>query len=595
MSDLAAAKKRAEIEAKYKWKLEDIFATDSEWEKEYEELSNEIPLMADLQGEITSSGEKLAEGLKKIDDTGHKLERLFVYARMRRDEDNANPTYQALTDRASSISVRYSSAVSYLGPLLLSMDENVLREYVKNCPGLKEYAFMIEDLLRSKQHVLGAKEEKLLSMAGDFSGGARDIFTMLNNADIRFSDIEHKGEKYPLSHATYIALMQKEDRALREKTYETYYQSYKNQINTIAAAYSTSVKKDVFYARARNYGSSLEKALFGDNVPREIYDGLIDTIHKYLPTFYKYVRMRKEILGVDKLHMYDIFAPLVSEVDNNYTYARAMEMNLEGLAPLGAEYMDILKSAFEEGWVDVYENQGKSSGAYSWGVYGVHPYVLLNHRGDLDSVFTIAHEMGHAMHTYFSNKCQPYPTSGYAIFVAEVASTVNEILMTKYLLRTVSDKKLKKYILNHYIDQFRTTVIRQTMFAEFEKRTHEMAEQEEPLTSSSLCGVYGELNKLYHGPAMQEDDTISFEWARIPHFYNAFYVYKYATGFSSASAIVANIDKPGMLEKYIQFLSSGGSDYPIPLLEKAGVDFASVVDVCMQEFGRALDEFDKLQ
>ncbi|MBQ9941673.1 MAG: oligoendopeptidase F [Christensenellaceae bacterium] len=594
MSENTAVKNRCDIPAEYKWRLEDIYANDGLWEEEYEKLSAMIPALEELRHTLTAGGKQLAEGLKKMDEAAFLLERLYVYARMRRDEDNTNAAYQALTDRATSLSVRLSAATAYVSPLLLSMDEATLKEYVETTPELGEYRFMIADLLRGKKHILSEQEEKLLSLAGDFSGGAKDIFTMLNNADIRFADVEKDGTVHPLSHATYIALMQDGDRALREKVFETYYKSFKDQINTISATYATSVKKDVFYAKARGYGSALEKGLFADNVPVSVYDGLIETIHKNLPILHRYVALRKELLGVEKLHMYDIYAPLVSEAHNTYTYEEAVHLCKEGLKPLGEDYCAVLESAFEEGWVDVYENKGKSSGAYSWGVYGTHPYVLLNHRGDLDSVFTIAHEMGHAMHTYYSNKMQPYSTSGYAIFVAEVASTVNEILMTRYLLKTVTDKKLRKYILNHYIDQFRTTVLRQTMFAEFEKESHAMAEAGQPLTAASLCEVYGKLNKLYHGPAMEEDETISYEWARIPHFYNAFYVYKYATGFSCASAIVANLDKPGFLEKYRAFLGSGGSDYPIALLETAGVDFKSVVDTCMAEFDRALGEFEAL-
>ena len=338
---------------------------------------------------------------------------------------------------------------------------------------------------------------------------------MLDNADMKFASVEQNGTTHSLSHASYIGLMQSADRELRKKVFETYYQSYKDEINTIAATYATNVKKDLFYTRARNFGTCLERALFGDNVPVAVYEKLLETVHQNLPILHRYMELRKKVLGVEELHMYDIYTPLVSEVEASYSYEEAKDLVLKGLEALGGEYLEILKGAFEEGWVDVYENQGKSSGAYSWGVYGVHPYVLLNHRGDLDSVFTIAHEMGHAMHTYYSNAAQPYPTSGYAIFVAEVASTVNEILLTKYLLKTVTDKKLKKYILNHYIDQFRTTVVRQAMFAEFEKISHEMAEKGEPLTASSLCKVYGDLNAEYHGPAMAKDETISYEWARI--------------------------------------------------------------------------------
>ena len=594
MSDLEAPKKRGEIDAKYKWKLEDIYQDNAQWEKEYEELQHKLPDLEALRETLTTSAEELARGLREIDRAGHILERLFVYAKMRKDEDNANPFYQALTDRATSLSVRYSAAVSYVSPLILTIEEETLRRWMEDCQELKDYRFMLKDLLRGKEHVLDAQQEKLLSLAGDFAGGAKEIFTMLNNADMQFDSVEYQGQVYPLSHATYIALMQSPDRELRKKVFTTYYKSFKDQINTIAATYATSVKKDVFYARARKYDSALKKALFGDNVPEEVYHGLIQSIHQNLPSMYRYVELRKRILGLDQIEMYDIYAPLVADVKNDYPYFEAIEIVRKALAPLGQDYIETLDEAFRTGWVDVMENQGKTSGAYSWGVYGVHPYVLLNHRGDLDSVFTIAHEMGHAMHSYYSNKTQPYPLAGYTIFVAEVASTVNEILLTRYLLKTVEDKALRAYVLNHYIDQFRTTVVRQTMFAEFERKTHEMAEQDEPLTADSLSKVYGDLNREYYGPAMGDDDTISLEWARIPHFYNAFYVYKYATGFSSAMAIVNNLEKPGMREAYRRFLSSGGSDYPIALLEGAGVDFSQAVNTCMQEFDRALGEIEAL-
>ena len=591
---MAELKTRQEIAEQYKWRLEDIYPTDEAWEEEFQTLTGKVESLEGLRETMTQSAEALAEALRQIDEASHQLERLYVYARMRRDEDNGNSKYQALSDRASGLNVKLSAALAYVNPLLLSMDEAVLRGYMKDCPALADYRFMLADLLRSKAHVLDSEQERLLSLSGDFAGGAKDIFTMLNNADLDFGTVEYEGKSYPLSHGSYIALMQNQDRGLRKAVYQQFYGAFQQHINTITATYATNVKKDVFYTRARKYDDCLDRALFGDDVPRQVYTGLIDTVHKHLPTLHRFVELRRKLMGVDKLEMYDIYAPLVEDVDREYTYEEAVDLTTKGLAPLGEDYMEVFQSAFRDGWIDVYETKGKTSGAYSWGVYGVHPYVLLNHRGDLDSVFTLAHEMGHAMHTYYSNKNQPYPLSGYVIFVAEVASTVNEILMTKYLLRTTEDEKLKKYILNHYLDQFRTTVIRQTMFAEFEMISHQMAEQDQPLTWESLCGVYGDLNAKYHGPAMGDDRTISYEWARIPHFYNAFYVYKYATGFSSAVAIVNNLEKPGMLEKYRAFLSSGGSDYPIPLLEKAGVDFSTVVDKCMEEFAAALDEFERL-
>ncbi len=573
---------------KYKWKLEDIFYADEAWEDEFQRLEGKFGLISAIEDELTRSAQSLAESLKTIDEISLSAERLFVYARMRRDEDNANGVYQAMTDRAMGLSVRLSSALAFVNPKLIGMDEKILRTWAEEESGLADYRFMISDLLRQKKHVLDPGEEKLLAQAADFANGAHDIFTMLNNADLRFGEVDGK----PLTHGSYIVFMQDKDRAVRKKAYETYYQTYKDNINTIAAAYSTSVKKDIFYANARGYESALQKALFGNDVPISLYDNLIRIIRENLGILHRYVDFRKKLLGIPENCMYDIYAPLVPELKNEYTYEQARDIVLAGLAPLGKDYTQLLGKAFSEGWIDVFENKGKTSGAYSWGVYGVHPYVLLNHRGDLDSVFTIAHELGHALHSFYSNGAQPYATSSYTIFVAEVASTVNEILLTHYLLQN-SSGDMKKYILSHYLDQFRTTVIRQTMFAEFEKITHEMSARGEPLTPQSLCEVYGNLNAAYYGPGMKADDTIPFEWSRIPHFYNAFYVYKYATGFSAAVQIAQDILKTGDAGAYRAFLTTGGSDYPLKELLIAHVDLADggPVAACMQAFDKAFSDF----
>jgi len=586
---------RAEVEEKYKWRLEDIYPTVQDWEAEFAEAEAQLPMVEALKNTMTASAKDLAAGLDMFHEVNHKIERLYIYARMKRDQDNAESIAQALADRAEGLCVRFSAAASFINPLLLTLEEATVDQYLAECEGLKVYEFYLRDLQRSKQHILSEKEEKLLSMAGDFAGGAKGIFTMLNNADLDFGTIEHNCETIPLSHGSYLVLMQSPDRELRKKAYEKFYDEFVQHINTIAATYATSVKRDVFYSRARGYADSREKALFSDNVSAEVYDKLISDVHDNLDIMHRYIALRKRALGVDELHMYDIYAPLAEDVDVHYSYEEAVDIVLKALEPLGEEYLTVLKGAFKEGWVDVCETRGKTSGAYSWGVYGTHPYVLLNHRGDLDSVFTLAHEMGHAMHTYLSNKNQPYPLADYTIFVAEIASTVNEILTTKYLLKTVEDPKLRKYILNHYIDQFRTTVLRQTMFAEFEKIAHEMAESNEPLTPQTFSDAYEKLNALYHGEDMvSSDDIIRYEWARIPHFYNAFYVYKYATGLSTAVAIVDGLEQPGSLEKYLGFLSLGGSKYPLDIIASAGVDFNTVVEKCMQEFSRALDEFEKL-
>lgn len=589
------AQKRSEIDAKYKWKLEDIFADNEAWEAEFAEVEAMLPALSALKEHIADNVDTMRDGLQKIDRASWMLERLFVYARMRRDEDSADSVYQGLASRAQNLAVRLSGALSFLDPLLLSLDEQTLSAYI-HAPELTDYSFMLENLLRSKAHVLDEKSERLLSMAGDFSDGAQEIFTMLDNADLKFGEVEHEGRVYPITHAKYMELMQSPDRALREKVYRKYYEAFSGHINTIAATYSTAVKKDIFYAKARGYESARNKALFADNVPPAVYTDLIDTVHENLGTMYDYLRLRGRALGIKNLEMYDVYAPLVPEVDAQYTYEQAQDIVLEALGALGEDYTGMLRRAYADGWIDVYETPGKRSGAYSWGVYGTHPYVLLNHRSDLDSVFTLAHELGHAMHTFYSDGAQPYAKAGYAIFVAEVASTVNEILLTKYLLRTVSDPALKKYVLNHYIDQFRTTVLRQTMFAEFEMQAHAKAERGEALTVEALNGLYFDLNRLYYGKEMGDDPTIQYEWARIPHFYTAFYVYKYATGFSCASAIVRKLEtEPGMLAKYKAFLQAGGSDYPMEILKKAGIDVSEAVRLCMQEFADALRQFEALE
>lgn len=587
---------REQVAEKDTWKLEDIYATEAEWEQEYDDLTRIIPQLEQRKETILQDAKSLALGLKEIDKAAHMAERLYVYAKMKKDVNNLDEAAQARADRSLLINVRLSSAVSYINPLLLSVDSKVLLQYLSDCPDLSDYRFMIHDLLRMKNHVLSEKEERLLSMSGDFAGGAREIFTMLNNADLTFGTVKNEqGDTVQLTHGRYINLMHSHDRQVRENTYHTYYASFRQMLNTIAATYATSVKKDVFYAQSRGYQSALEKALYADNVPVSLYDRLIEIIHKNLPTMYRYIDIRKKVLGIDDFKMYDIYAPLVKDIKNNYSYAQAVEINIKGLRALGEEYMQTFERAFSERWVDVYETKAKTSGAYCFGTYGVHPYVLLNHRGDLDSVFTIAHEMGHAMHSYYSDKNQPYPLAGYTIFVAEVASTVNEILLTKYLLAHTEDERVRLYILNNYIDQFRTTVFRQTMFAEFEKIVHQMAEEGRALTAKEFSKVYGDLNRLYYGPQVDTDEDISLEWARIPHFYNAFYVYKYATGFSCAVQIANHIHTTGDTKGYMEFLKSGGSDYPLEILKKADVDLLSgePIESCMAAFADAVDAFEK--
>ncbi len=589
--------KRTEIDDKYKWNLADIYASEADWEADFKRLQDMLPTLKGLKEGFTDSAPALADALERMDEAALICERLFVYARMHRDENNADALYQGMADRAMSLNVTVSGETSFVAPALLKVPTETLEQYIAEEKRLDPYAFMIRDIIRQKQHVLSESEEKLLSLSSEFASGARDIFTMLNNADLKFGTVETPEGPVTLTHARYAELMQHKDREVRKRAFETYYSAFRGSINTIAATYSTSVKKDIYYTKVRGYESAVARALFSDNVPVSLYDELIDAIHDSLPTMYEYIETRRKILGLPDIAMYDLHVPLIEEFDKKYTYDQAMDLVTEALAPLGDEYVALLKRARTERWIDVYETDGKTSGAYSWGAYGTHPYVLLNHRDDLDSAYTIAHELGHALHSYYSDEALPYTLAGYTIFVAEVASTVNEILLTKHLLDH-GDDALKKYVLNHYLDQFRTTVLRQTMFAEFERISHSMGETGEPLTHEALSHKYAELNKLYYGDGVKTCDTISIEWARIPHFYNAFYVYKYATGFSAAVAIATGIyeGRPGVRDAYFAFLKSGGSDHPLNLLKKAGVDFAggAPVKACMQAFATALADFKKV-
>ncbi len=586
--------KRSEIDDKYKWNLTDIYSSETDWENDFAKLQSELPAIKDLKQGFADSAKNLANALKRMDELSLMCERLYVYAKMRRDEDNSNTRYQAMTDRAMSLYVAVSGETSFAAPALLKQSEDTLEKYIAEEKALEPYAFMIRDVMRQKQHVLSEGEEKLLSMSGDFASGIRDIFTMLDNVDLKFGTVDTPEGPVQITHAKFIELMQHRDREVRKNAFETYYSAFNGMINTIATTYSTSVKKDVYYARVRNYESALAKALFSDNVPVSLYDGLLSCIHDHLTIMYDYIDTRRRILGLNDIAMYDVYVPLVEDTGKKYSYEEAMDMVFEALAPMGNDYIALLKRAYNENWIDVYENEGKTSGAYSWGAYGTHPYVLLNHRSDLDSVYTIAHELGHALHSYYSDESQPFPLASYTIFVAEVASTVNEVLLTQHLLKH-GDESLKKYVLNHYLDQFRTTVLRQTMFAEFERISHAMCESGEPLTGEALSQKYAELNKLYYGDGIKTCDTISIEWARIPHFYNAFYVYKYATGFSAAVMIATGIfeGRPGVREAYLEFLKSGGSDFPLELLKKAGVDFTggAPIKAAMDAFRKTLDEF----
>lgn len=589
--------RREEIPEEATWRLEDMVENKEAWEVLYEETAREAERYKEFRGTLGQSADRLLEGLAFDDAVSQKIERLYVYARMRSDEDTARQPYQDMFSRAQSLSFRAAELSSFMVPEILSVPTERLNGFKEEKNGLERYDRLLSQLIKRKAHTLSDEMEALLAASQDASQGGAQVFRMFNNADVRFPSITGEdGEEIPVTHGTYLSLMEHSDRRIRREAFHSLYGVYKQYANTLAAAFSANIKQAVFYAKARKYASSREYFLSSNEVPEEVYDRLILSVRKNLPLLHRYISLRKELLKADELHMYDVYVPLVSEADRHYTFEEAKKIVKEGLAPMGEEYLALLESGFENRWIDVYENEGKRSGAYSWGIYGCHPYVLLNFHGTLKDVFTLAHEMGHAVHTWYSNENQPYVYAGYRIFVAEVASTCNEALLIRHLLKQCKEKKERAYLLNHFLESFRATLFRQTMFAEFEKMVHEMGAAGESLTSEKLCGIYRKLNEDYFGPDMVSDLEIGYEWERIPHFYTPFYVYQYATGFSAAVAISRRIleGEPGILEGYKQFLSGGCSMEPVELLKLCGVDMSESrpVDQAMQFFEELLDEFE---
>lgn len=591
--------RREEIPAEYKWRLEDIYASDAAWEEDFKRVKALLDELGAYEGRVGEAASTLLAVLKMRDQVQETMERLFTYARMRRDEDNTNATYQALADRAQGLYTEVESKTAFIDPEILTLSRETLEQYFTAEPPLRLYRFAIEAVLRVKPHVLSAPEERLLAMAGEVGEVPRAVFGMLDNADLQFPTImDENGRQVELTKGRYITFMESKDRRVRKEAFQGLSRAYLSHRHTLAATLSGNVKRNIFYARARRYGSSLEAALDEDNVPVSVYDNLISTVRQHLGKLHRYLALRKKVLGLDELHLYDIYTPLVAEAHLEIPYHKAVEMVKEGLRPLGDEYLNVLNSGFTSGWIDIYENVGKTSGAYSWGPYGTHPFVLLNYQPNLRNAFTLAHELGHAMHTYYSHTHQPYVYAHYRIFVAEVASTLNESLLLDHLLKTVSDDKTKAYLLNHYLEEFRGTVFRQTMFAEFEKEIHARAEAGEALTPDLICGVYRDLNAAYHGPDTVIDPEIEIEWARVPHFYMNFYVYKYATGFSAATALYRAIVGEGRsaVERYLAFLAAGGSDYPLNELARAGVDMSSPgpIEAALNVFGERLEQLEKI-
>lgn len=591
--------KRSDVPAEYKWRLEDIYPSDADWEKDVQKSKQLADQIAALKGTLGQSGKHLLQALTLQDELLKTLDQVYVYARMRRDEDNANSKYQGLTDRATGLSTQVYGAISYIQPEILAISNEELEKWIKEEEGLAHYRILLEEIMRFKPHTLSSEEEALLANMSELASSPSKIYGMLNNADIKFPMItDENGEEVELTKGRYTQFMESKDRRVRKEAFEALYETYGKFRNTIAASLTSAIKGDVFYARTRKYPSALYAALFADNVDLSVYDNLIATVREHLPLMHRYIALRKKLLGVDELHMYDLYVPIVPEVEMNIPYDQAVSTIKEALHPLGEEYGRILEEGFSNGWIDVHENEGKTSGAYSWGAYTTHPFVLMNYQDNVNNMFTLAHEMGHALHSYHSNHAQPYTYADYKIFVAEVASTLNEALLMNHLLETTTDKKQRMYLINYYLEQFRGTVFRQTMFAEFEKIVHAKEEQEEPLTADSLSEIYRELNVAYHGPDMVVDKEVDLEWARIPHFYRNFYVYKYATGFSAATSLSKQILEEGKpaVDRYLQFLKGGSSDYPLNLLKTAGVDMTSAAPIAeaLSVFKGLLEEMEQL-
>ena len=553
---------RSEMDPRWQWKLEDIYADNEKWEEDYAKAGRLIARVAECAGSMDTA-EGLLTTCTRQEEASLVCIRLYSYARMRRDEDNGNTTYQALADRAQSLLVKLMSATAFFNPELIRVGQ-----------------------------------EKLLAEAGEMASAPDTIYSMLTDADFTFGEIEGEdGKPVTLTSGRFIPLLESKDRRVRRDAYEAYYKKYHEFSNTIAATYAASVKKDAFFARTRGYSGAREMSLFENEIPESVYDALIEAVHRHLPAMHRYLALRKKALGVDKLHFYDIYVPIVPDVDMGVDYEAACKIVVENLKPLGEQYVEDLKHAFTDGWIDVYENQGKTSGAYSWGAYGMHPFVLLNYEKTLDNIFTLAHELGHSMHTFYSNKNQTFVNSEYPLFLAEIASTTNEAILLEGLKKTTARKEELMALCNYQLEQIRGTVYRQTLFAEFEREVHGLATRGEALTGEKLTQVYRELNERYYAGA-EVDDDIAIEWMRIPHFYRAFYVYQYATGFSAAVAFSRRVlsGDEEKKQQYLGFLAAGGSQPPLETLRKAGVDMEDpeTVEECLRTFEETLAQLEKL-
>ena len=590
--------KRSEVPEEYKWALEDIYPSDEAWTADLEKLKAIPEKLSTYKGKLCKSAESLYEYFKLSDEVSVLCDSLANYAQRKSDEDTTISKYQNFMGQLMNVYVEVNSACSFDSPEIISISDEDLEKFYQQKPELVLYKRAIDKLRLKKDHVLSEAEEKILSMTGEMGQSPENIYSMFSDADLKFPDaIDKDGNAHQVTHGSYIPLVQSSDRVLRKSAFEAMYSTFDKFKNTCAATLSAQIKAVNFYAKARKYHSSLEASLDGNEVPVEVYTNLIEAVHENMNYMYEYVALRKKLLDVDELHFYDLYTPIVADADEKITFEQAKETIFKALEPMGEEYLKILREGFENRWIDVYENEGKTSGAYSAGAR-VHPYVLLNHKDTLNCMFTLAHEMGHAIHSYLSNKNQPIVYSDYVIFVAEVASTCNEALLMEYLLKNTTDKKKKAYLINYFLEQFRTTLYRQTMFAEFELKINELVANGESLTADTLNEIYKNLNKLYFGDGIVLDDEIALEWARIPHFYYNYYVYQYATGYAAAIALSRRILNEGepAVKDYIKFLSGGCSTDPISLLKIAGVDMATTEPITksLELFGNLIKELEEL-
>ncbi|MFC4407312.1 oligoendopeptidase F [Haloarchaeobius iranensis] len=596
---MSSVPERSEVDTEYKWDLESIYATDEEWEDAYEAVEERLEDLQQYEGRVTEDGATLLSVLELRDEVMREVSMVAAYARMRKDEDTTDQTYQGYSTRAQSLSADASSAASFIEPEVQSATREEIEAMVEETDGLGEYDHYLDDVLRMKPHTRSAEVEELLADLSEVTGGTGDVYTMLSNADMSFPTVEKAdGDAVEITQSNFTNLLKEPDREFRQSVYEGYFEEWGDVRNTVATAYENSVKADVKLARARNYDTAREASLDGPNVPVEVYDNLLDTVHDNLDKLHRHAELKARALDVDELAMWDLYMPMTETESPDVEYEQATAYIVEALGALGDEYQTRVADGLESRWVDVYENQGKRSGAYSGGTYDTQPFILMNYQDDISSMFTLAHELGHSMHSQYTKQEQPYIYSNYEIFVAEVASTVNETLLTQHLLDTVEDEEFRRHVLNEYLERVRSTLYRQTMFADFEHRTHEMVEAGQPLTPDALDETYGDLKREFYEPA-DVDEHITREWMRIPHFYYSFYVYQYATGISAAVALAGKIlddDQPDAAANYREFLAKGSREYPLELLQGAGVDMSSPepIQAALDTYGDYLDEMEAL-